>query len=367
MRYTAVILVFLLTSLFLSPAHGQAKPDVSANNAILMEQSTGRVLFEKQADQEQSIASITKIMTAIVAIESGKLDETVTISHRAVNATGSSIYLEEDEKMKLNDLIYGLLLRSGNDAAVAISEHIGGSMEGFVRLMNQKAAWLGMTHTSFANPHGLDAEGHYSTARDMALLMRYAMDNDIFRQVTETTKYKSNDRAYAWQNKHKLLTGKYDDANGGKTGFTRTAGRTLVSSAKRDDMELIAVTLDDPDDWRDHINLFNWGFSQYTMTPVDQKGSSIYQIAETGDQVNGYLHQDVTLPLNDKEQGQIESQSFVMPKDTQTTEDVIGKTIYFVDAVPIQEVSIHDERHKAGILEGIVTLYQKLTGFDPHG
>ncbi|SFA73035.1 D-alanyl-D-alanine carboxypeptidase [Lentibacillus halodurans] len=366
MRYAIIALVCLLIVSFFNPVVGQANPGVSANNAILIEQSSGRILFEKQAHQQQPIASITKIMTAIIAIESGNLNENVTVSNRAVNAIGSSIYLEEGEKMKLKDLIYGLMLRSGNDAAIAISEHVGGSMEGFVHLMNQKAQWLGMTNTSFENPHGLDSDRHYSTAYDMALLMRYAMDNDIFRQVTKTRSYKSDKRAYAWRNKNKLLTGMYEYSNGGKTGFTRIAGRTLVSSALKGDMELIAVTLNGPDDWSDHIGMFEWGFDQYDMTTIDQKGESIYEIAETGDQVTGYLHHDITLPLNENERNQIESKSFILHDNPQSAE-VIGKTIYFVDAVPVTETAIYSERHEAEFLEDIVTVYQRITGFDLNG
>ncbi|QKY69236.1 D-alanyl-D-alanine carboxypeptidase family protein [Lentibacillus sp. CBA3610] len=368
MRYAVIALVCLLIGGLFNPTIGQAaNPGVSANNAVLIEQSSGRVLFEKQAHQEQPIASITKIMTAIIAIESGKLNETVTASDRAINAIGSSIYLEKDEKMKLKDLVYGLMLRSGNDAAVAISEHVGGSVEGFVHLMNRKAEWLGMTNTSFENPHGLDSDNHYSTAYDMAILMRYAMDNELFREVTETVSYKSEKRAYAWRNKNKLLTGMYDYSNGGKTGYTRVAGRTLVSSALKNDMELIAVTLNGPDDWRDHIEMFEWGFEQYDMTTIDQKGESIYQIEETGNQVTGYLHRDITLPLNANEQNQIESQSFILHDSPRTAEDVIGKTIYFLDAVPVIETPIYSERHETEFLTDIVSVYQRMTGFDPNG
>lgn len=368
MRVAVIALVCLLMGSFFIPTVGQAaNPDVSANNAILIEQSSGRVLFEKQAHQEQPIASITKIMTAIIAIESGKLNDTVIASNRAVNAVGSSIYLEEGEKMKLKDLVYGLMLRSGNDAAVAISEHVGGSTEGFVHLMNRKAKWLGMTSTSFENPHGLDSDKHYSTAYDMAVLMRYAMDNEIFRQVTETERYKADKRAYAWRNKNKLLTGMYENSNGGKTGFTRVAGRTLVSSALKDDMELIVVTLNGPDDWRDHIGMFEWGFNQYNMTTIDQKGGSIYRIGETRDQVTGYLHHDIALPLNENEQNQIKRKSFILHDNPRTAEDVIGRTFYFVDAVPVIEAPIYSERHEIELLTDIVSVYQRMTGFDPNG
>src|SRR5690625_3589099 len=169
-----LFVMLMIISICISPSkEGQASIDVSANNAVLIELNTGEILFEKQAHEIQSIASITKLMTAIIAIESNKMDEEAVTSRRAIYTEGSSIYLEQGEKMTIRDLVYGLMLRSGNDAAVAISEHIGGSVEGFVYLMNEKASWLGMTNTTLENPHGLESDNHYSTAYDMALLMRY--------------------------------------------------------------------------------------------------------------------------------------------------------------------------------------------------
>src|SRR5690625_3323074 len=239
MRVFLLICMFFLF-VFSTPIVGQANIGVSANNAVLMDQETGHVLFEKKAHEPQSIASITKIMTAIIAIESGKLNEVAIASRRAIYTEGSSIYLEQGERMKIRDLVYGLMLRSGNDAAVVISEHIGGSVEGFVYLMNEKASWLGMTNTKFANPHGLEDNDHYSTAYDMALLMRYAMNNELFVEISGTTAYQASNRSYSWINKNKLLTSLYDFCTGGKTGFTRKAGRTLVTSAKKNDDNLIA-------------------------------------------------------------------------------------------------------------------------------
>ncbi|ASK63300.1 D-alanyl-D-alanine carboxypeptidase [Virgibacillus phasianinus] len=260
----------LIGLILLSPIHGLAKPSVSAINAVLINESTGEVLFEKNAHEKEKIASITKIMTAIIAIESGKMNETVTASKRAVYTEGSSIYLEQGEKMKLKDLVYGLMLRSGNDAAVAISEYVGGSVEGFVYLMNKKARWIGMTNTHFENPSGLDGEAHYSTAYDMALLMQYAMDNKVFEKITKTEMYKSESREYAWKNKNKLLTTYYEYCTGGKTGYTKAAGRTLVSTATKNGVDLIAVTLQDPDDWVDHINLYEWGFKNADQPTMAQ-------------------------------------------------------------------------------------------------
>ncbi|WP_404452894.1 D-alanyl-D-alanine carboxypeptidase family protein [Virgibacillus necropolis] len=264
----AVFSCLLIGLILLSPLHGLAKPSVSAINAVLMNERTGEVLFEKKAHEKQKIASITKIMTAIIAIESGKMNEMVKASKRAVYTEGSSIYLEQGEKMLLKDLVYGLMLRSGNDAAMAISEHVGGSMEGFVYLMNEKARWIGMTNTHFENPSGLDGEEHYSTAYDMALLMRYAMDNKIFERITKTEMYKSDTRDYAWKNKNKLLTTYYEYCTGGKTGYTKSAGRTLVSTASKEGVDLIVVTLQDPDDWIDHINLYEWGFEKADETTL---------------------------------------------------------------------------------------------------
>ena len=257
-----LFVMLMIISICISPSkEGQASIDVSANNAVLIELNTGEILFEKQAHEIQSIASITKLMTAIIAIESNKMDEEAVTSRRAIYTEGSSIYLEQGEKMTIRDLVYGLMLRSGNDAAVAISEHIGGSVEGFVYLMNEKASWLGMTRTNFTNPHGLEDDNHYSTAYDMALLMRYAMNNPQFVEISGTTAYRSEKRSYSWFNKNKLLTKLYEFCTGGKTGYTRKAGRTLVSSAAKNGHHLIAVTLNAPNDWNDHINMFEWGFN----------------------------------------------------------------------------------------------------------
>ncbi|WP_164668723.1 D-alanyl-D-alanine carboxypeptidase family protein [Virgibacillus doumboii] len=362
MRYAVIILCLLLSSFFY-PEVGRAKPGVSANNAVLMEQSSGRVLVNKGAHDKQPIASITKIMTAIIAIESGKLNETVTVSERAVQEIGSSIYLEKGEKIKLEDLVYGLMLRSGNDAAVAISEHVGGSMEGFVHLMNKKARWLGMTNTSFDNPHGLDSEDHYSTAYDMALLMRYAMNNEQFREITKTENFKSENRAYSWQNKNRLLTQLYEYCIGGKTGYTKTAGRTLVTAAKKNDMTLIAVTLNGPDDWNDHIGMFEWGFEKYDMTTIDNRGKTKYNLNGSDNNAIGYLHHDIVLPLKENEQTAIESKSYILNNAPETTDEVIGKTIYFINSKPVMETPIYSEQNwNDYFFENILTVYQRIIG-----
>src|SRR3954462_4764568 len=215
-----VVVTFITSAILLYiPINTKAFGPVSASSAVLMEQQSGRILYEKEAHEVRRIASITKIMTAILAIESGKLNDKVKVSENAVRAEGSSIYLKPGEKIKLEDLVYGLMLRSGNDSAVAIAEHVGGSLDGFVYLMNQKAEEIGMENTHFANPHGLDDhENHLSTAYDMTILTQYAMFNDTYQKIAGTKVHRvpdpTGDRDRVWSNKNRLLTGLYEYTTG---------------------------------------------------------------------------------------------------------------------------------------------------------
>lgn len=272
-----IIIVLIMMVISIMPFHhAQAAVSTSAKAAILMDQTSGRVLYGKNIHTPMRIASITKVMTAILAIESGKMNKTVTISGRAAGTEGSSIYLKKGEHIKLKDLVYGLMLRSGNDAAVAIAEAVGGSMEGFVYMMNKKAQELGMKDTNFDNPHGLDTtDTHLSSAYDMALLTRYAMKNPQFQKIFSTKKYSAPQEGEKWnrlwRNKNKLLF-RYEFSTGGKTGYTKLARRTLISTAKKGDMGLIVVTLNDSNDWADHTNLCNWGFKNYHMVTIAKRG-----------------------------------------------------------------------------------------------
>lgn len=270
-----LVLCLLLFFAAIMPGQAAAAPTVQAESAVLLDVDTKRVLYEKNADEPKPIASITKIMTAILAIEYGRLDDLVVVSPKASRMEGSSIYLRPGEQVTLETLLYGLMLRSGNDAAVAIAEHIAGSEENFVKLMNMKAWELGMNRTQFANPHGLDAEGHYSTARDMALLSAYALKNPVFQEIVKTkvkrVSWPGEQWMRSWANKNKMLQF-YDGADGVKTGYTKKAGRTLVSSATRGRQQLVVVTLNDPDDWRDHMRLLDYGFSQYPARLLLKEG-----------------------------------------------------------------------------------------------
>ncbi|WP_099158408.1 D-alanyl-D-alanine carboxypeptidase family protein [Virgibacillus ndiopensis] len=367
MRFLVIIMLLVLLFSVFNPTIGQAKPSVSANNAVLIEQSSGRVLFEKDAHEKRPIASITKIMTAIIAIESGKMNEMVTTSKRAVYAGGSSIYLEQGEKMKLKDLVYGLMLRSGNDAAVAIAEHVGGSVEGFNYLMNEKAKWLGMADTNFDNPHGLDSEQHYSTAYDMALLMKYAMTNDVFKNITGTTSYKAETRKYAWRNKNKLLTTYYDYCIGGKTGFTKISGRTLVSAAHKNNMSLIAVTLNAPDDWNDHIGMYEWAYDNFNMTSVMDKGVQTYQLNGTDKTAVGYIQHNVTYPLLDDEASNIKKKTFILQDSNKSAGPIIGKTILYLNKTPISEIPIFKQEQQEktdSLTTETLSVFKKIIGLN---
>lgn len=283
----------------------EANVGVSAQAAILMDTESGRILFEKNSDQQLRIASITKIMTAIIAIENGDLADKVETSRNAYRVEGSSIYLKLGEKLTLENMLYGLMLRSGNDAAVAIAEHIGGSVEGFVQLMNQKAQELGMSKTVFSNPHGLDThEEHYSTAKDMAVLTAYAIQNEEFAKIVATERRtaplegESWDRI--WYNKNRMLS-KYPYADGVKTGFTKRAHRTLVSSATKDGHKLVAVTLNAGDDWNDHISMFEYGYNNYKLTTLVEEGQKLTELRLERDDGHFELINAFAYPLSSDE------------------------------------------------------------------
>ena len=245
---------------------------ISAEKAIVLDAATGRVLYEKQADDRSLIASTTKIMTALVVCEQCNVLDRVRIPKEAVGIEGSSLYLREGEVLTVQELLYGLMLHSGNDAATALAIYCGGTVEGFAQLMNDEAARIGLTDTHFANPHGLDAPDHYSTARDLAVLAAYAMENPIFRQTVSTRNVTIGQRSL--QNHNKLLW-QVDGADGVKTGYTKAAGRILVSSAARDGRRLVAVTINAPDDWADHAALLNEDFSGFSIRQIVTEGERL--------------------------------------------------------------------------------------------
>ena len=264
----AVILVF--------PFNAKA---LSARNAVLMDAATGRVLYEKQADQRSLIASTTKIMTALLVCERCNVLDRVKIPKEAVGIEGSSLYLREGEILTVQELLYGLMLHSGNDAAVALAIYCGGTVEGFAQLMNDKARVLGLKDTHFENPNGLDSSNHYSTARDMAKLASYAMENPIFVQTVSTKNIRIGER---YLRNHNKLLWQLEGADGVKTGYTKAAGRILVSSVNRSGRRFIAVTMSAPDDWQDHISLMNMAFEAYSERELIRQGQILGTVEIAG-------------------------------------------------------------------------------------
>lgn len=304
MRWKRLLLLAAMTPGLLTARCMAAfsEPVLSAQAAVLMDADSGRVLFEKNADEERLIASITKIMTALVALEAtDDLDAAVTVKREYTLAEGSSMYLKAGEELSMRELLYGLMLSSGNDAALAVAGACAGEVETFVGWMNQRAESLGMTHTHFINPNGLNDENHYSTARDMALLTREALQNEVFAEIVSTRSITLGERTLTNHNK---LLWRYEGAVGVKTGYTQMAGRTLVSAAERDGQTLIAVTLNDPDDWADHAALLDWGFARWPEVRLCRAGKAVAQTAVTDGEaelVTLELDRDVWYPLEEDE------------------------------------------------------------------
>ncbi|MGG7617883.1 D-alanyl-D-alanine carboxypeptidase family protein [Bacillus coreaensis] len=370
--FVLIMITFLI--LFHIPVSANTNINVSSQYAVLIEQSSGRVLFEKGAHEKRRIASITKIMTAVLAIESGKLNEMVKVSKNATRAEGSSLYLKENEEIKLEDLVYGLMLRSGNDAAVAIAEYIGGSVEGFAFLMNQKADEIGMLHSHFTNPHGLDdSNDHYSTAYDMAILTRYAMMNDTYKLIAGTEVHRAPNPSESWdrvwRNKNRLLTELYDFSTGGKTGFTKLAKRTLVSTATKDGMDLIAVTLNGPDDWNDHINMFETAFKTYEMVQVVEKGF-ISGIQSDKYKNKALVKHDFQYPVLETEKDEFELEyKLKQLKSERNIPEVIGELIITFDDQPIKTMPIYynNEKKETSYFETFKKVFTTMIGVKANG
>ena len=275
------ITVVLLALCCMTPAKAM---DVSAHSAILMDADTGQVLYEKNAREESLIASTTKIMTALVVLEQGTPEETVTVPQAAVGIEGSSMYLKAGEQLTVRQLIYGMMLSSGNDAAVALALHMDGSIEAFAQRMNEKARALGLRHTHFSNPNGLDSEENYSTAYDLALITRAALNTEGFSEIVSTKTIRCG--AHDLVNHNKLLW-QYEGALGVKTGYTKKAGRILVGAAEQKGRRLISVTINAPDDWRDHKAMLDHGFSQYRSRAILEEGQQVGTLTVMSGEADG--------------------------------------------------------------------------------
>jgi D-alanyl-D-alanine carboxypeptidase (penicillin-binding protein 5/6) len=308
MKRIALLIISLLMTFSFSNVYSDPGLAVNAKAAVVMDVKTGRVLFSKNSESRLPMASTTKIMTTLVAVESGRLKETVKVSNRAANTEGSSIYLKEGEQITVEELLFGIMLRSGNDASMAVAEHLGGSVQGFVDMMNSKAKEIGAFHTRFANPHGLDNPEHYTTAYDLALITSYALRNEKFAEIVKTKRKTISgppdvDWDRSMMNKNKMLF-QFDGGDGVKTGFTSKAGRCLVSSATRDNWQLCSVVLNCGPMWEESAAILNYGFSNFSKQKVVDS-EDVYQklkvIAGKQDIVEIKPTNDFYMPLSQKE------------------------------------------------------------------
>lgn len=304
LRKSAIFFSFMLIISLIFPITTRAV-ESSSKSAILMEENSERILYNKNSDEPLPMASTTKIMTAIVAIEYGNLDDIVVIDDETPYIEGSSIYLKTNDKISLEDLVYALVLRSGNDAADSIAKHIGGTMDNFITLMNEKAKVIGASNTNFVNPHGLHDANHYTTAEDLLLITKYAFGNDIFKRIVGTTNrdIKINNEKRTIFNKNKMVT-QYEGGNGVKTGYTTDAGKCLVFSAERNGMQLIGVLIDSYNIWTDSEILLDYGFEKYKLENVVTKSEylgSIYIDKGIKDTVKIYATSDINIPVTGDE------------------------------------------------------------------
>lgn len=334
--------------------------EVSSKSAILMDEDTGRILYSKNIDDKRLIASTTKIMTAILAIESERLNDIVIIKDDILESYGSNIYLSINEEISLKDLVYGLMLRSGNDAAIAISSYVCDTTDDFVLLMNKKAKELNMTNTSFCNPHGLDEKcENISTARDMALLTKYANKNSVYKEIVGTKRYisKTNLKTYDWYNKNKLLSS-YEYTTGGKTGFTEKARRTLVTTASKNNMNLIAVTLDDPVDFTTHENLYEYGFNNYKKYLIIDKNK--FNL-ENKYYDNVYIKNDIYYLFKEDEIDKLYIKYVIDKKDEYNDGDKVGEVKVYIDNKNVINEDIYvskKEKKKLSLIERFLNLFR---------
>ena len=344
------VILFLILMLIPIKVFGYSS---SATSAILMDTDNNRIIYSSNIHNVRSVASISKIMTAVLAVESGKLDDIVIIGDEIDGSYGSGVYISKDERLTLKDLVYGLMLRSGNDAALAIANYVGGSVDNFVKMMNEKAVSIGMKESTFYNPSGLDSstmKGNYSSAYDMAILTSYAMDNEIYKEITKTKNYKlkTNKNTYEWINKNKLLS-TYKYTTGGKTGFTEIARRTLVTTASKDGVNLVAVTLNDGNDFSDHKNLFEEAFKEYTNYEILKKGYIDIIDEDYYSNRKFYIEENFNYILNDNEKDSILLKFNLDRKYTYDNGDNVGEVVVYVGDKEVFKTDVYIELKKKKI------------------
>ncbi len=319
--------------------------DIPSKSLILMDRDSNRVLLSKNSNDKRLIASTTKVMTAILAIEYGKLDDVVLVGDEVLKSYGSNIYINKGESILLIDLIYGLMLRSGNDAAVEIASHVSSSIDEFVKLMNNKAKELNMKDTLFINPSGLEdskVNGNISTPYDMALLMSYALNNDLFKEIISTKKYitKTDYKTYLWINKNKLLHD-YKYCIGGKTGYTKKARRTLATASTKDNKTIIIVTLNDPNDFKNHKIYYENNFKKYNLVNILSKDNF-----KVDNYNNLYIKDNFNMLLTKKEENKISIDYKITRVDNYNNDEQVGKAIIKLGNNIIKEIPIYIKINK---------------------
>ena len=345
-KLLSVLIAISLIPLTFCVETGAAEVSVSARACALYCANNGELLYSLNADERLPMASTTKLMTALITLEQAVLENSEVTFVPEMFAEGSSMYLQEGEKLTLDDLAVGMLMQSGNDAANAAAIAIAGSMEDFADLMNRRAAELGMENTHFVTPSGLDSDGHYSTARDMALLLNAAMDNPRFREITGSESMSVSfiepaGKSVTYPNHNKLLR-LYPDCVGGKTGYTDLAGRCLVTCAERDGLRLIAVTLNDGDDWNDHIALYDYGFGNYALYARDMLSYTVPVVGGVADSavVCGEPSAELVLPAGSEDR--VGCTVYLPPFLYAPIKrgDCVGRVIYTLDGEIIAEADL---------------------------
>ena len=369
--YVAALLlaaiIFSFLTIYAFGEHSETKLKVSGRSAVLYQPDTKTFLYSKNADEPLPMASTTKIMTALIAIENSAPEDLVQIDDRAIGIEGSSAYLRLGDVITMEELLYALLLQSANDAACAIAYHIAGDLECFSTLMNQKAAELGLQSTNFTNPHGLDDEDHYTTAKELAIIAAATLENQYLRQIISTYKktFTTEQKSRTYVNHNKLLR-LYDGCIGIKTGFTKKSGRCLVGAAEKNGLIFISVTLDAPSDWNDHEKLLNLGFDTMERLVLSEAEDHTYNVPVLGADksyitVKNTIGADVvTSKENHEIKEYIKLVRYCIAPINEG--DILGEIIYFVDGNEAARVNLvaaetTHKKEKDGLFNKILSIF----------
>lgn len=369
--YIAILIlcaiVFSFLTIYAFGAHREVGMLLSARSAVLYQPEIDKFVVSKNAEERLPMASTTKIMTALIALESSNFDESVEIDDSAIGVEGSSAYLRRGDVLTMEELLYALLLQSANDAAVAIACHIGGDVEGFADMMNEKAKKLGLLDTHFTNPHGLDSDEHYTTARDLAIIASEALKNPDFKRIVSTYKktFSTEERIRTYVNHNKLLR-MYDGCIGIKTGFTKKSGRCLVGAAEKDGLTFISVTLDAPSDWSDHRKMLDFGFEKYEKLCISESFDHVYKIPIVDGEKNELTVANTSGAeiIHLRDGGEIDEQIKLVRYAIAPLErgDILGEIIYIengkeVARVPLVATESIRKQEKTGLLGKILSLF----------